>query len=155
MQTTINQRIANLRKASGLTQGQIAEKLGMNLNTYSKFERQGKITVDLLFRLSEVLEIDVYKLLTGKEAETKFVAIPIVREAEPQPIPELVLTPREEVHIKNLRNISDKKRVAIYRLALLSLSNKRFDIVKVADDLEKVWKKQGYSQGKSYPAQRD
>ena len=61
-----------LRKKKNLTQEQLAEKLGVNNRTVSRWEN-GNYMPDLaiLIPLSEVLNISIYELLSGTEIEIK------------------------------------------------------------------------------------
>ena len=61
---TVNQRIFHYRKLAGLTQAEVADQMGLKLNTYSKMEREGKITVDKLIKLAQILDVD-YDLLVN------------------------------------------------------------------------------------------
>lgn len=64
---SINKRIARLRKAHGLKQSDMAEKLGLKESTYSQMERQGNITTQKLLDIAAVLNIDANILLYGEE----------------------------------------------------------------------------------------
>lgn len=59
-----NQKLQEARKRAKLTQAQLAEKLGMNRATISKYE-SGDIspTVDQLFNIANVLNVSVFSLL--------------------------------------------------------------------------------------------
>ena len=56
----IFQRIRDLREDSDLTQGQVAEMLGVKQTTYSKYEL-GKILVpiDILIRLADFYQVSL------------------------------------------------------------------------------------------------
>lgn len=53
----INQKICEARKLKKLNQYQAAEKMGMLYDTYSKKERNGKITVDWLLEFCDAIQI--------------------------------------------------------------------------------------------------
>ena len=53
----MNQKIREARKSKNLNQHQAAEKMGMLYDTYSKKERNGKITYDWLLKFCTALEI--------------------------------------------------------------------------------------------------
>lgn len=71
-QKEIGKFIAFLRKKKNLTQEQLAEKLGVNNRTVSRWEN-GNYMPDLaiLIPLSEVLNISIYELLSGTEIKIK------------------------------------------------------------------------------------
>ena len=57
-------RIAKARKAAGLTQKQLADKLGLPQSQISRIERNpDRTTVRTLRRLAQALNVDVSKLL--------------------------------------------------------------------------------------------
>ncbi len=53
----INQKIREARKLKKLNQHQVAEKMGMLYDTYSKKERKGKITFDWLVEFCNAIQI--------------------------------------------------------------------------------------------------
>jgi len=68
---TINQRLAVFRRLCGLSQAKMAELMNMKPSTYSQMERSGKISSDMILRLSEVLGVDPMELFLGTEHKTK------------------------------------------------------------------------------------
>ncbi len=64
----LGSRIAARRRARGLTQGQVAERMGVSPQAVSKWER-GRSCPDLIFidELCACLDISMDALLTGKE----------------------------------------------------------------------------------------
>lgn len=71
------QRLKMARKAAGLTQAQVAERIGINQNTYSYWE-SGKTRVDAesLQRLAEIFGVPVNALL--EPTRTKGIKIPVL-----------------------------------------------------------------------------
>lgn len=66
-QEKIGKFIATLRKEKGLTQQELAEKLGITKNAVSKWERGlGLMDMSLLKPLSEILDVSVTEILNGK-----------------------------------------------------------------------------------------
>lgn len=53
----INQKIREVRKAQKLTQPEVADRMGMLYDTYSKKERSGKITIDWLVEFSNAVGV--------------------------------------------------------------------------------------------------
>ena len=74
-QEKIGNFISNLRKEKGLTQEELAEKLGITKNAVSKWER-GLCLMDmsLLKPLSEILEVNINEILAGEKVEVKDIA---------------------------------------------------------------------------------
>lgn len=66
MSETINERIKFWRKKRGLSQAELAEKLGMKSSTYSQCERNGIISCEMLIKVAHILTVDVRELLFGK-----------------------------------------------------------------------------------------
>ena len=60
----IIENIKKFRELKNLTRDVVAEKLEMSLSGYSKLERGDvELTVNKLYRISEILEIDVSQIL--------------------------------------------------------------------------------------------
>lgn len=66
MAESINERIKVWRKKRGLSQAELAEKLGMKSSTYSQCERSGTISCEMLIKIAHILTVDVRELLFGK-----------------------------------------------------------------------------------------
>lgn len=82
---SIGERIAELRKAVGLSQGQVASLLNVSRQAVSKWENDTSSpdTVRLI-QLADVLNTDVEYLATGKAANARvekvYVPVPEIRE---------------------------------------------------------------------------
>lgn len=128
---TVNERIRYFRKRAGLTQADVAERMGLKLNTYSKMEREGRITVDRLLKLAQILDVDYDLLVSGKEKETKIEYIPVPINTISQPpttlgqpiivegtpksrIPEYIPTAREKATMQIIHNMPKKVQEEIY-----------------------------------------
>lgn len=85
---TLGQRIALLRKGRGLTQEDVAGRLGISAQAVSKWENDVTCPdISLLPALADLLEVSVDALLRGEtEAETY-----VVPEARRKPIDELLM----------------------------------------------------------------
>lgn len=62
----IGYNIAYYRKHANMTQEQLAEKVGISRSHISAIEAPNivrKISLDLLFNIADVLDVEVYKLL--------------------------------------------------------------------------------------------
>ena len=67
---TLNERIKTLRKENGLTQSQLAEKLGVTDKAVSKWEvGEANPDISLLAKISEIFGVTIDYLLTGKAEE--------------------------------------------------------------------------------------
>ena len=67
----IVKRIADLRKAKGFSQVQMAEKLGFSQVSYSQIERgETKLTLSRVEEIAKLLEVDLYTLV-GYEEENE------------------------------------------------------------------------------------
>ncbi len=76
MKTTINQRIANLRKAKRLTQKEFSEKLNVSDKLVSKWEQEGNTPVlDDIINISEVFKLSLDYLIHGKESKSDIEAL--------------------------------------------------------------------------------
>lgn len=65
---TLGLNIAYYRKKRGLTQEQLAEKAGIERSRISKTEiAWAGISLDMVFRIADALEIEPYKLLMEHE----------------------------------------------------------------------------------------
>lgn len=74
MNETIGNRIAKFRKAKGMTQEDLASKLGVSAQAVSKWETDASCPdISLLPQLSKVLGITTDELLTGENDEVKMI----------------------------------------------------------------------------------
>ena len=71
--SSVGNKIADLRKAKGLTQNELGERLGISFQAVSKWER-GESLPDtaILLDLADVLETTVDSILSGGKAEVSF-----------------------------------------------------------------------------------
>ncbi|MBE6808568.1 MAG: hypothetical protein E7524_03765 [Ruminococcaceae bacterium] len=120
----------------------------MRLSTYSQAERKGKIKTDFLIKIAEILEVDVVYLLTGKENKVcdSEITIPAVITTEPTTAPKF--EEKEDLaHLLSrisltdgiltaLLNISSDRRKAIYKLIILTVKHRRFDIISEVERIE-------------------
>ena len=89
MEQTIGKRIMTLRKSRGMTQDQLAEKLGVSPQAVSKWENdQTCPDISLLPKLSKILGVTVDELLSGKQAAT---AVRLVPEGERKDVRDMML----------------------------------------------------------------
>ena len=71
-QEKIGKFIQELRKEKGLTQEELAEKLGITKNAVSKWERGiSLMDLSLLKPLSEILEVSITEILSGDRIDDK------------------------------------------------------------------------------------
>jgi transcriptional regulator with XRE-family HTH domain len=69
MEKGINNRITYYRQKCKLSQREVAEKVGMKSNAYSRAEREGNIPCNMAIKLAEIFEIDVKELLYENPVE--------------------------------------------------------------------------------------
>lgn len=63
----LNERIKNLRKQKGLTQSQLADKIGVTDKAVSKWEvNEANPDISLLLKIADLFEVTIDYLLTGK-----------------------------------------------------------------------------------------
>ena len=75
MNETIGNRISRSRKAKGMTQEELAGKMGVSAQAVSKWETDASCPdISLLPQLCSVLGITADELLTGKNGEVKMLA---------------------------------------------------------------------------------
>ena len=68
----IGKFIQELRKEKGLTQEELAEKLGITKNAVSKWERGiSLMDLSLLKPLSEILDVSITEILSGDRIDDK------------------------------------------------------------------------------------
>ncbi len=112
MSQTINERIIIARKLGNLTQAEIAERLDMKSSTYSQMERQGKISSDMILKLSKILDVKPMYLLCGETNNE------LLKESDifPKKVqnPTFVLSRQEENIIKIMRNLKKEARKEAY-----------------------------------------
>ena len=60
------QRVKDARAASGLTQAQAADSLGIPLERYKKYEQRTQLPHYLAERFCDLTGIDIHYLMTGK-----------------------------------------------------------------------------------------
>ncbi len=64
----IHDKIKMMRQVNQLTQEEMAEKLAMSTNGYSKIERgQTKISLDKLEQIANIFKIDIVELMTSND----------------------------------------------------------------------------------------
>lgn len=76
MNETIGNRIAKFRKVKGMTQEDLANKLGVSPQAVSKWENDASCPdISLLPQLCRLLDVTTDELLTGKNNEVKLVPV--------------------------------------------------------------------------------
>jgi transcriptional regulator with XRE-family HTH domain len=64
--------IKAIRAVKGYSQEYVANKLGCDYSTYGKIENgKSSLTVNRLFKLAEILEVEVQQLLSDRDAKPK------------------------------------------------------------------------------------
>jgi len=78
---TLHARLTRLRKEQGLTMKALALKIGVPESTYRDWEYGGSIQGQPYVKLSEVLDVGLYELLTGKKPDKKR-ALAVIKSLE-------------------------------------------------------------------------
>ena len=112
MSQTINERIIIARKLANLTQAEVAERLDMKSSTFSQMERQGKISSDMILKLSKILNVKPMYLLCGETNNELLKESDIFPKKEQNP--SFVLSRQEENIIKIMRNLKKDARKEAY-----------------------------------------
>ena len=107
----VNERIAQARKASGLNQNEVAEKLNLKSTTYSQMERSGNIYTARFFKIADILNTTVCDLYYGEKPCLKCLEESnslTLHQPEPTALQKNVseYTPKERSIIKILRSLS-------------------------------------------------
>ena len=88
MEQTIGKRIAQLRKDKGMTQEDLAQRMGVSPQAVSKWENENACPdISLLPLLAKQLDVSVDELLSGKTAP----AVTIVPEEQRKDLKDLML----------------------------------------------------------------
>lgn len=66
----LGERLSTLRKAAGLSQSELAERLGISRSSYQYYERNERdLPSSLLLRICELFDDDAHRILTGQPSE--------------------------------------------------------------------------------------
>jgi len=110
----IGRRLMAIRTASGLTQFEFADKLGLSPRAYANYERGEREVPTALFKsLCEVFRIDPLWLLGGQDEEPMFIGSRRLDADLLECIVELV----EEWLTKHRRALKPAKKARVIRLA--------------------------------------
>jgi transcriptional regulator with XRE-family HTH domain len=121
MDKSINKRVRIYRKRAGLTQNELAERLGMKGSTYSQMEREGNIPANRLLQIADVLGIEPSILFEGEKVIVPEVEVPVIKIAEPEPIfvpqpdPLEILSHKERNILKIFRFLPQEKKNKLYK----------------------------------------
>ena len=121
---TINQRVKKQRKELFLSQADVAQMLGMKTSTYSQMERMGNITCETLLKLTEILKVDVLKLLYGEDMPKKEMKDINEFKADIDGVGMIVAQDvYEKFAVIAMRNLSQPLKQEIYEFILDELKN--------------------------------
>ena len=121
---TINQRVRKYRKDLFLNQSDVAKMLGMKTSTYSQMERMGNITCETLLKLTEILKVDVLKLLYGEDMPKKEMKDINEFKADIDGVGMIVAQDvYEKFAVIAMRNLSQPLKQEIYEFILDELKN--------------------------------
>lgn len=121
---TINQRVKKQRKELFLSQADVAQMLDMKTSTYSQMERMGNITCETLLKLTEILKVDVLKLLYGEDMPKKEIKDINEFKADIDGVEMIVAQDvYEKFAVIAMRNLSQPLKQEIYEFILDELKN--------------------------------
>lgn len=121
---TINQRVKKYRKELFLSQADVAQMLDMKTSTYSQMERMGNITCETLLKLTEILKVDVLKLLYGEDMPKKEMKDINEFKADIDGVGMIVAQDvYEKFAVIAMRNLSQPLKQEIYEFILDELKN--------------------------------
>ena len=121
---TINQRVKKQRKELFLSQADVAQMLDMKTSTYSQMERMGNITCETLLKLTEILKVDVLKLLYGEDMPKKEMKDINEFKADIDGVGMIVAQDvYEKFAVIAMRNLSQPLKQEIYEFILDELKN--------------------------------
>ena len=120
--TEIGKRIRFFRKQKGLTQMQLAEKVGVSFQQIQKYETgRDRISVDRLQQIAQAIEVPISYFFTDFEDHLIQEKTPTYRLISKELEEILPLTKEEIAVIKNLRILDKKLKKCIFEI-LHSLS---------------------------------
>lgn len=121
---TINQRVKKYRKELFLSQADVAQMLDMKTSTYSQMERMGNMTCETLLKLTEILKVDVLKLLYGEDMPKKEIKDINEFKADIDGVGMIVAQDvYEKFAVIAMRNLSQPLKQEIYEFILDELKN--------------------------------
>lgn len=82
---TAAMRAADIRKSKGLSQTELAEAVGVEQPTISRFERgSDSVTLGLVRRVAAALDVPVYELFSDQQSSDEQVLLEIFRNLPPE-----------------------------------------------------------------------
>jgi phage repressor protein C with HTH and peptisase S24 domain len=150
MTNPLKDRLIQARTKIGISQGELAKKLGIHLTTLSKYENGHRIPdVEILCQLSNICQVDPAWLLTGQQPESapktgkRYTGLSLGEEGLKEPLGdmnEFVFVPRYDVNVfAGDGGVVDQELVQdvlAYRLDFirdeLGISNKSLAVITVS-----------------------
>ncbi|MER2081538.1 MAG: helix-turn-helix transcriptional regulator [Ruminococcus sp.] len=112
-----SENLVRLRKATGMTQQQVAEKLGINRTTYTKYETGvTEPSFEMLLRISELLGVGIDTLFNGGAERELLLSVSDSKKS--------ALSDDEVEILEAYRSLSEKERAKI-RDGMKKLSDKK------------------------------
>lgn len=128
---TINQRIANLRKAQRLTQKEFAEKLNVSDKLVSKWEQEGNTpALEDVTNICKIFNLTLDYLVYGKKSQSDVEAL----RPLPPPIPTFV-DPIQKL-FKKIDEIITKNKLQKYKEQLIPSSSEKA-LYAIVEDIRK------------------
>lgn len=81
-QTTESTRLRKLLKEKGMTQTQLASRMGVTLSTVKAILTAKSITLNTMRRIAEILEVPTWQILVSPEEAAPFAKAPVPTSQE-------------------------------------------------------------------------
>ena len=109
---TLGKRLLQARSASGMTQGELAEAVGITQPSYSALERDISKSTSKIGSLARLLGVDAYWLETGEGA--------MRRSGLSEALTDYALPPETRRILHSLGKMTERKRKALLELIATS-----------------------------------
>ena len=106
-----NKKLRAIRLRSGMSQEQLAEKLGMKRNKYRYLESEGNLRPELLLRLSEIFGLPMEDFIEDVEETPQFSRL---REDNNRPIVRKILSPDEARLLTNYSELCYEAKLMLH-----------------------------------------
>ena len=106
-----NKKLRSIRLRSGMSQEQVAERLGIKRNKYRYLESEGNLRPELLLILSEIFDLPIEDFIEEIDDEPQFSRL---REDNTRPIVRKILTPDEARLLTNYSELCYEAKLMLH-----------------------------------------